>query len=168
MSMIANYMRISSEQLQSILAEPSTIVNFLYPADPANFPEECHLDIDKSWSTMHFLFTGSTFEGEGVMANVVLGGKQIGNDEDHDVGYGAAHYLTFQEVKEVYTAIDSLSIEDLWSRLDLEAAAKADIYAFDLEDLESEKDYVINYFERLKDFYSLALKHNQAVIKYIN
>lgn len=168
MSMIGNYVRISSQQLQSILAEPSTVVDFLYPADPANFPEECHLDIHKSWSTMHFLLTGTAFEGEGVMANVVLGGKQIGNDEDHDVGYGAAHYLTFEEVKEVYTAINSLSIEDLWSRLDLEAVAKAGIYAFNIEDLEGKKDYVISYFEQLKDFYGLALQHNQAVIKYIN
>jgi Domain of unknown function (DUF1877) len=165
MSIIGNFLRLPPEQLQSILAKPSTILELLYPEDDSKFPSENHLNIEKAWSILHFLFTGTMDGGEGLLANVVLGGSEIPGVE---VGYGNALYLTVAEVSQVYAEIVSLTGEELWSKFNLAAATRERIYAFDLDDLESEKDYTIDYFRELQEFYRLAYEDEQAVIKYMN
>jgi Domain of unknown function (DUF1877) len=164
MSVIANYLRLNPQQLQEILITPETIMDVIYPQDRLENSENS-LDLDKAWSILHFLLTGTAGDVVGVWGNVILGGTVIANI---DVGYGPPHYLTTAEVREVYEAICPLSGEELWARLDIESAAQANLYAFHLDDLESEKDYAISYYVQLQDFYRQATVENQAVIKYMN
>lgn len=70
------------------------------------------LDMAKTWHGIHFLLTGTSWEGEPPM-NFLLGGREVG---DIDVGYGPARALTAAEVAAFSSALQSISDEELKSR----------------------------------------------------
>jgi len=165
MSMIGNYLRLPEADLSRFIADPEAIMGFLYPDDDSAFPSNRHLDIDKTWQIIHFLLTGSAWEGEAPLRNAVLGGSVIG---DIDVGYGPARYLRPPEVSEVALALSAISPVMLWSRFDLKAARDNEIYPTGWEGNDTERDYAMDYFQQLKTFFDEANKQNEAIILYLN
>src|SRR5262245_58137806 len=89
MSMIGNYLRLPEAELQRVLEKPEAITKLLYPENGSNPSPDLHLDTDKAWHITHFLLTGEAWGGAEPLANAVLGGTEIG---DEDVGYGPARY----------------------------------------------------------------------------
>jgi Domain of unknown function (DUF1877) len=165
MSMIGNYIRLPGVDLAHFIADPEAIMDYLYPEDDAKFPNSDHLDIDKAWQIIHFLLTGSAWDGDAPLKNIVLGGTEIG---DVDVGYGPARYLIPAEVSEAALALSSIAGDELWGRFDLKALQDNEIYPSGWEGSDMEREYVIDHFQRLKAFLEEAHIDNQAVILYIN
>jgi hypothetical protein len=164
MSMIGNYLRVSAAELERLVADPSDIQDVLYPEDgEAEHPEGRHLDIDKSWHAIQFLLTGEPWEGEPPLGNVVMGGTELGEE---DVGYGPARGLTPAEVKSVSAALGEISGEQLWSRFDKQAFAEAEIYpqGWDGEG----KQYIVEHYEALRQFFADAAAAGDAMILYLN
>jgi hypothetical protein len=164
MSMIGNYRRLSEEDLDEILQEPESILNALYPED-SDIPDGSQLDIDKAWHLIHFLLTGEPWEGAEPLCNAVLGGAEI---DEEDVGYGPARYLTSTEVNAVATALASISPEELWTRFDLAKVHEADIYPSSWEGNDSDRDYILSYFNDLKAFFTTAQQQHDCMILYLN
>ncbi len=162
--MIGNYRRLSEEDLDEILQEPESILNALYPED-SDIPDGSQLDIDKAWHLIHFLLTGEPWEGAEPLCNAVLGGAEIGEE---DVGYGPARYLTSTEVNAVATALASISPEELWTRFDLAKVHEADIYPLSWEGNDSDRDYILSYFNDLKAFFTTAQQQHDCMILYLN
>jgi hypothetical protein len=163
MSMIGNYLRLSHEQLEHLRRAPSEILDVLYPPGDVDPPDRTHLDIDKSWQAIQFLLTGHPWDGEPPLQNAVMGGSPI---SDEDVGYGPARALTPEEVRAVSTALATTSGEQLWSRFDESAFAKAEIYPHGWS--ADGKDYVVGYYESLRTFFSDAARAGDAMILYLN
>ncbi len=163
MSMIGNYRRISRAELQDLLADPSRLSAVLYPEgdeDPARY-----LDIDKAWHIIHFLLTGTTYEGQWPLVAVVMGGTEI---SDEDVGYGPARYLDGDDLAEVAAALDSVSADELWSRFDVDAVCQAEIYPQAWTGDSGDRDYVTTHYRELQDFLRKAAGSGDAVILYLN
>jgi hypothetical protein len=190
MSMIGNLRTTSDADIDALLAKPKRIELMLYgeyiadksnnggifsffkkkreePADnwkPAEPGAE--FDIDKAWHGIHFLLTGSAWEGNGPEAFIVAGGTEIG---DVDVGYGPARAFKAKGVHEIAERLKSVDKKSLEDRCDKKAFIENEIYP-EIWD-EAPEDcfgYLLEYFEMLKQFICKAAEDKKALIVYIN
>ena len=162
MSMIGNYWRITPEELEKLRADPSQVPSFLYDSPQ---PGDRYLDVDKSWHAIHFLLTGSVWEGDPPLGNAVLGGIPLG---EVDVGYGPARARAPHEVQEVAEALQAISVEALMSRYDAGALQVADIYPQIWDEGETAWEYVGENYRALRDFFLMAGEAGDAMLVYVN
>ena len=103
MSMIMNLLRISKQELENYIQTPSLFEEKLDVLYESEDNDDAFLDIDKAWSGILYLLTGKAFasgspEDEVDSLNRIFFSAQF-FDEDMDVGYGPAHYLTPERVE---------------------------------------------------------------------
>ncbi len=167
MGMIGNYLRVSKEELQSYLADSSLLEVRVY--DEENLSDENLIDVDKTWEGLFFVLTGQSLETAEKADTPLLwtlSPLQI-IDPDLDMGYGPATYSTVEQTKEVSTAINRISIEEVKNRFNGEVMMEMGIYPNSWVDNES-LEFLIENFILLKDFYNRAAAEGQAVIIFIN
>ena len=92
--------------------------------DLESFEGQDH-DIDKSWHALHFIFTGTSDDGEMPESFLLTGGEVVG---DEDLGYGPGRVLSAREVAEVAAMLDALSDDDLRARYNPERMTALEIY----------------------------------------
>src|SRR5437763_27473 len=119
MSMVACFRRVPDDKLEELLADPESIVDFLEDEGYAD------LDIDKAWHGIHFLLTGTAWEGSPPLDFLVRGGRQVG---DVDVGYGPARGFTSAEVQGLARALSAIAPDALLARYDHRAMNALDLY----------------------------------------
>lgn len=161
MSMIGNFLQLTSDELASLIAEPSSVGTFIYPEDDEH---ENNIDVDKAWHGIHFLLANDSWAGEPPLANVVLGGTEIGDD----VGYGPAKYLTADEVLDVANALNDLSPEAFRARYNAKTLLDNEIYPQIWYDDVEAVGYLTSYYEILRDYYLDAAAKGNAMLKYTN
>lgn len=161
--MIANFLRVSESELNDYLKDSSLLEDNIYSDE-----ENSNLtDIDKSWGGILFLLTGQGLEElEHPLSRILFSGELI--DEDQDLGYGPAHYLTVLEVKEIYNEISKITLEELRERYDAEKMEQLGIYPNIWDDNEESVDYLLDSYNDVLEVYSEAVKNNQAIITFIN
>ncbi len=122
------------------------------PAEPPVLPpdgfgrgpgEGIKTDLDKAWHGIHFLLTGSDWEGEPPWCYLVRGGRPVGNI---DVGYGPARALSAAEVRNWAAALATLPPAGVRERFNAEALTANDIYP-SIWDADPEEDDVLGYLE---------------------
>jgi|SRR6266850_2761474 len=130
---------------------------------PSEKPEE--FDVDKAWQGIHFLLTGSDWEGDGPLAFMLHGGREI----KEDLGYGPPHGFTSGEVKEIVRALDPVNGDELYANADPAEFAAKDIYPqiWDSEPKEECIGYVTDYLTQLKEFLTRVAQSNRALIVYL-
>ncbi len=121
MSMIGNFLQLSPADLTGLIADPSRVEPLIYTDGEE---DENSIDVDKSWQGIHYLLTGDAWGGEPPLANVVLGGTEIGDD----VGYGPARYLTADEVCAAAEALKDIPPDAFGRRYDASALAANNVY----------------------------------------
>ncbi|MFN3150617.1 YfbM family protein [Bremerella sp.] len=162
MSMIGNFLQLSSDDLATLIADPSGVVDFIYPDEEERAD---NIDIDKAWHGIHYMLSGDAWGGELPLANVVLGGTEIGDD----AGYGPALYITAEEVQVVADALRDITPENFRARYDAAAMKKNEIYpGFWDEAGDDVVDYLASWFDTLRDYYIDAASKGLAMLKYIN
>jgi len=165
MSMIGNFLMVSDDQIASLLAEPETIEELLYPEDE-ELPINKAMDVDKAWDGIHFLLCGEKDGGDPPLNFVAAGGSPIG---DVDVGYGPARAFTSQQVRAIAEALAPIDKAALDARFDAKQFAEIGIYP---QIWNEPKDvclgYLLEYFEDLKGFLLRARDAGQGLIVYIN
>lgn len=175
MSMIGNFRRLSDADLERLLTEPDVIRGYLYPDDedePVHgFGPFQDLDVDKAWHGIHFLLTNTAWEGEGPLAFVVNGGTPIGEEDEHDVGYGPARGFTSGEVREIADALAVIGPDALAARFDPQAMTNAEVYPAiwhrDPND-DDTRGYVLEYYAQLRTFVAEAAAAGHAMLVWLN
>lgn len=163
MSMIGNFLAIRPDQLAALIAEPESMESLLYPEDGAE--QANHLDIDKAWHAIHYTLNGSTWEGEGPLSMVILGGEEIGDD----VGYGPARYLSPIQVSAVAEALAVVTPQVFIANFNPTALDAAEIYPQIWErDGGEGLEYVLRYYNQLSSFYQSAAERGDAALIYLN
>ncbi len=146
---------VDSKVIAEAKKDPKKLEAFLETAAPPS------LEIDKSWHGIHYLLTGNASEPKAGVGQIILGGKEIGEDQ----GLGPAHYFTAQEVKELAVLLKQETPEKLAARYDPVAMQKAEIYpGIWVRDDKEALEYLIEYYKQLVEFYAKAAKRNQAII----
>jgi hypothetical protein len=162
MSMIGNFLQLSPEELAALIADPSSVESFVYPGEKER---ENSIDIDKAWHGIHYLLAGDSWGGEPPLANVVLGGTEIG----HDVGYGPARYLTADEVKAAADALKDITPDDLRSKYVASQLSDNEIYPEIWDDPDDDAaGYLMSWYATLRDYYIDAAAKQNAMLKYLN
>lgn len=162
MGMIAVLVALPTPQLQTFIAEPEGLSEYLM-ADDGNEPEHL-LELDKAWHAIHFVLNGDSEGREPPLADAVLGGEEVGDD----FGYGPPRYLLQGEVRAVADALAAVSVEDFEARFDFAALAAAEIYPtiWDRED-EEDRSYVSGYYAELREFYHAAAARGDCALLYL-
>ena len=160
MSMIGNFLQRTSAELDALIANPADVESFIYPDEDEN--ENC-IDIDKAWHGIHFMLTGTQYDGDPPLSNVIFSGATIGDD----VGYGPARYLTPTEVAEVAEALRSIPPDDLAKRYDAAALTANDIYP-QIWGGDEDLEYILSWYGTLRDYYADAASKGNAMLQYLN
>lgn len=162
MGMVGTFTAIPAEMLERFRSNQDSIGEALFPDDGAREPEH-HVDVDKAWHGIHYLLTGVAWGGPEPLAWAVLGGEELGPD----VGYGPARFLTPSQVQEISTALSRISKEWLASRFNPADMQQQQIYPETIwaRDSSEALDYLLEYFQILRNFYSSASTRGDAVVQ---
>lgn len=114
MGMVAYLHLVAPSELVGLLGVPATIHDVLARAYESGDVERT-VDLDKAWHCLHFLLSGTAWEGEPPLGFLVNGGTSIG---DEDVGYGPARAFSPTEVASIASALGALTLADLVARFD--------------------------------------------------
>lgn len=168
MGMVSILVRVTNTQLESFLKDSSLLEKYIN-SDEVEETERL-IDLDKSWDGILYLLTGHGLntieEAEGPLANVLFSGQII--DEDQDMGYGPAQYLTPEQVKEINGPLSEISPDELRKKYSAEVMNEKEVYPQGWENGKEEEDYLMDYFDELKTFYSTAANNREAIISYIS
>ncbi len=196
MSMIGNLTRIPEAVRVALRNNPDAIYGLLYPefveptaTQPGFFarllgrqpkerampPEPLHrladtdtIDLDKAWHALHFLFTGSDWEGAFPQGFLVACGEPVG---DVDVGYGPARAFTSDQVKALAEYLAGLDRDELKHRFDPEKMHAMEIYPSIWKDNEHLYDvwgYIEGGLEEVTRFVRETAERDMALLIYIN
>ncbi|MBB1575386.1 MAG: YfbM family protein [Flavobacteriaceae bacterium] len=173
MGMIMNLFRISKQEFDNFVAKPSLFEEWaetFYEDDDEN--DERLLDIDKAWGGILYLLTGVSFicgspDDEIDSLNRIFFSAQL-FDENFEMGYGPAHYLTPEQVAGIYSKIAALTEADLKARYNPEAMRKDEELYPALEWDEEHFEYLYDYFKELQVFFATATDKGEAVITFLN
>ncbi|NDW09575.1 DUF1877 family protein [Dysgonomonas sp. 520] len=169
--MIANFLRVSQEELDSYLKDSSLLEDRIYD-DEREDEDPYLLDIDKAWDGILYLLTGKgveeiDFSNSAGLHCAIFSGQMI--DPEQDLGYGPAHYLTPNQVKSISNALLKKDKDDLYKVFNPEDMTDKEIYPEIWEDEGDEAfDYLYTYFQQLQQFYDQAASEDQAVISILN
>ncbi len=122
--MMGNFLLVSESEIAALLKAPAEIHAFLEQRLAESPPNE-YVDADKAWHILHFLLTGTAWEGEAPLNFIVRGGQEIGEE---DVGYGPARALLPAAVVTLDAALEALPTAALAERYDPAQMATLEIY----------------------------------------
>ena len=163
MSMIMMFRRLSDVDLSRLREDQELVADYLGEGELDGFGPCADLDVDKAWHAIHFLLTGTAWEGEPPLNFVVTGGTEVGDD----LGYGPARGLTSEEVQSVAAALKDISPDSLMQRFDPESLESAEIYP-DIWDRAAEEDdsrgYITAYYDELRSFVLDAAAAGEALL----
>ena len=165
MGMIMYLLRISKQELESYIDKPDLFLE--------NRVDDAYsMDIDKAWGGILYLLTGKAFasgslEDEVDSLNRIFFSAQF-FDEDMDVGYGPAHYLTPERVAGIHRKIVSLTEADLKARYDTEAMNEEEELYPSLDWNEEDFEYLYFHFQALQSFFATAASRGEAIVTFLS
>lgn len=164
MGMIMYLLRISKQELESYIDKPDLFLE--------NRVDDAYsMDIDKAWGGILYLLTGKAFasgspEDEVDSLNRIFFSAQF-FDEDMDVGYGPAHYLTPEQVAGIHRKIASLTEADLKARYDTEAMNEEEELYPSLDWNEEDFEYLYFHFQALQSFFATVASRGEAIVTFL-
>lgn len=164
MSMIGNLLSVTKTELEDYLKDSSLLEHRIYN-DEAEDPNL--VDIDKAWEGILFLLTGQCLaETDHPLMAVLFSGQII--DDDQDLGYGPAHYVSPAHVAELNDQISKLTITDLQQRFDPVKMTELGIYPEIWNEGTEAFDYLSEYFVTVQQVYDNASRNGEAIITFIS
>ena len=132
-------------------------------AEPAGGKREV-LSLEKAWHGVHYLLAGSAESGPELRSQAVLGGMELGDDPEGFSGYGPARYFRAAQVRELSEELRRPEVEsEAVARFDPAKMSQLQIYP-GWSAGEQDKEWLMNAFQRLRDFYSNAAAQGRAII----
>ena len=171
MGIIANYKYLSDKNLKELKAFYSEENETLGEAkernedvEEVNSDVKTSLDLDKMWDVLHFVLTGAS-SSEPIKNNpfseAVVGVSSIEGVEEF------ISYTEKSRVKDIVFALDHFDIEKAMENFSMKECRKANIYP-DIWNYEEETDEIkeelMDYFQKLKEFYKRILEVKGNVI----
>ena len=139
------------------------------PALTLTAPEGESTDLDKAWHGLHYLLTGSAWEGDPPLNFLLAGGTAI----DIEVADAQPRTFTSSETRAVQQALAGITREALLTRYVPADLTRLEIYPEVIweRDEGTEADprkYLLEYWKVLRDFVDLAVKEDLGLTVYIS
>jgi len=119
-------------------------------------------DVDKAWHGIHYLLTGTAWEGREPFCWAVMAPEDIGPD----LGMGPARLLTPEQVVRLAAALDSLTVDELSARFDPGQMQALQIYPDRIWQDDDSLDYLMENFQLMADFYRDAAARADGVLQW--
>jgi hypothetical protein len=164
MGMAVCFAAVTPDTLAHLLDAPDEVEGYLDPDDDGDEPPH-RADADKAWHGIHYLLTGTAWEGHQPFSWAILGAADIAPD----LGMGPARYLTPDQVVRLAAALDSLTQEELTARFDPQDMQDKGIYpeVIWVRDGEQALDYLLENFAVMTDFYRDAAARGDGVLQWV-
>lgn len=124
-------------------------------------------DLDKAWHGIHYLLTGSEWDGEPPLDFIIQGGTEIGTI---DVGYGPARAFRAAQAAEIQAAIGPLDRDTLRARYQPVRMKELNIYPsiWDFDPAEDDAfGYCADYFASLQEFLAKTVSDRMGFVIYV-
>src|SRR5688572_31905294 len=139
------------------------------PEDARLVERDSHLDLDKAWQPLHFLLTGTAWEGEEPGCYLVRGGEELVDDDE--LGYSSVRALTPGQISRLDEFLKGLSHETLRQRFDRERMIALEIYSTrrdrDAGNAADEVYHLLEAFDALRGFVAETAKRRDGAIAYL-
>jgi hypothetical protein len=123
------------------------------------------LEVDKAWHGLHFLLTGTAWDGDFPLNFIVVGGEEVGED----LGYGPARALRSEDVRKIDSALEPFTSDELGRRFDAERMTELQIYPFGWShDPEGELEYLLEFYGELRAFLRRTAEQGHALLVYLS
>jgi hypothetical protein len=156
--------QVEESQLVHLLENPDDALDFTCEEVPASQ----ELDLHKAWHGLHFLLTGEAWGGEEPVCYILAAGEQIGDEEEHDVGYGPARGLHVPQVKVFAEALAAITRQEIMSRYDGQQMMALELYPRGWEEEPDEmRNWLADSFAELQQFVGQAATNNKALLIWI-
>lgn len=121
------------------------------------------LSLEKAWHGVHYLLAGSAEPGATLRSQAVLGGVELGEDPQGFSGYGAPRYFRAAAVRQLSEELSRPEVEaEAAGRFDSARMSQLEIYPG--WSGEQDKEWVMEAFRRLRDFYASAAANGRSVV----
>lgn len=175
MGMYCELRQLDPDYARKLLADPDQVLHYAERVESGRLAKEAQgeaLDLDKAWHGLHYLLTGTAWEGTEPAGYLLMGGQQVGDDQEHDVfGYGPARILTPEQVAafsaHVGTALATAAVQQRFNPAEM---TRLDIYpeVWDRADeAENNLEFLTEAAAELRGFLRRAAAQGQAVIIYM-
>ncbi|SFO88665.1 protein of unknown function [Chitinophaga sp. YR627] len=159
MSMTVKLLRVTQAEFEAYQKNSSLLGNRFYSDSET---DSALIYLDKSWEGILFLLTGQGLKkNRHPMLKVFFSEQNV--DDNMDLGYGPAEYLTAEEVKQLYAELSKITEEELTARFDPARMTELHIYP-EIWDEEGILHYLLAFFNELLGFYRQAAANDQIVI----
>lgn len=163
MGMTSSLYSVTEEYADALRAEPDLAVGLLDPDDPDR-GEVAETDLDKAWHGIHYLLTGTAWEGEAPLNFLLHGGVALGEEDGEEA---PPRLFDAAEVRAIDAALGALDADALRARYDPQAMQALDIYPDIWGRGEEELDYCLHYFGELRSFMAEAARAGRGVVVFI-
>ncbi|WP_271784429.1 YfbM family protein [Aquimarina algiphila] len=166
MGMIGNIVRVSQNELNTFLENSELFEKKIYSEE--NYDAEWNLDLDKSWEGIQYLLTGkgmAELEEPNILTRAFFSFQIL--DEEQDLGYGPAQYLTSEQVTETNSELQKLDIDKLKNKVSGTDMIEKGIYPEIWTESEA-LEFLFDNFKDFLDFYKKASENNEAILSFIN
>lgn len=164
MSMSGMLRQLKESQLVHLLENPDEILDFL----DSEVPASQELDLDKTWHGLHFLLTGEAWGGQEPICYILAAGEQIGDEEEHDAGYGPARGLYVSQVKAFAQALAAITKQEVSSRYNGRQMMVLELYPRGWEEEPDEmREWLLASYDKLQRFVVQAAANNKALLVWL-
>ena len=125
MSMTLALVVLPDEELELLATDPARAFDLV----DATYDDESDdvANLDKAWHGIHYLLTGTAWEGEAPENALVAGGTEL-PDPDEEWGYGPPRCVDAASAAAFARAVEAISDEELAARFDPADMAAKEIY----------------------------------------
>jgi hypothetical protein len=162
--MIGNYVWVKPGQLDKLINGPGGVPEFL----DSEFDSDNYLNIDKSWEELHYLLTGSAYEGEPPLSYVVLGGKELGSADENEYPYGQPRYITPEQVQEANQALQELDMDKLRRRYNAAPGQDEAYVELSGDDDDELPEDILYFLNEITAFFKKAAESGEAIVFWIS
>lgn len=155
--MICEVHAVSPSVMQRLLMTPQEVEPLIHSGAASGQA----LSLEKAWHGLHFLLSGSAWDGEEPLGFLAAGGEPIGED----LGYGPARLLRPATVQTLRTVLGDITDDALWSRFDPARMEQQGIYPSIWDEPEDDlREEYVGYFRDLKGFVDRAADEQAGLI----
>lgn len=153
MGMVANLYAVDERQAGVLRNDPMRI--FTLDADT--------LDLDKAWHGIHYLLTGSVWEGDAPLDFLLHGGEPLADEEDDPV----PRLLDPDELRQTDAALAQVDADLLRRRYDGHAMRQQGVYPDIWDEGEAALAYCLQHFDLLKAFVARTARQERSMVIFI-
>jgi len=120
------------------------------------------LSLDKEWHGVHYVLCGQAEPGASLLSQAVMGGVDLGDDDEGFSGYGPARFFSPGKVAEIAEALGGSEVEaEAAGRFDAAKMTRLEIYP---GWRATDANAVMDAFRRLRSFYADAASKENAIV----